>query len=565
MLPDVCEGDQGEWKAIDMAARGLAARFDQLRRRRNVDASGQAWASRVERIGVEGEVGETVPELAFLDVVKAAMASTRTPAPPPDDVDLSTLARQVADQQSVEPRVARVAVASTAWNALTADSVGKGLRRSGTPERDRVLFETALLEPTHLTPIVMTGAAALALRIGELEPWRSRAESPYHDHRAIPGLEKAGVMIGLGFTGPGSSRPEPGPDGWFTLHGVDLIVHAYLYDALVIRIPDATGGASCFLIPIHSDPGVPNGITVTRLFGRPGTAPGAFAEVRIDGARAMRMGPEGVADELLRPAIDRLRCDTAIVGAAQMRAAVDALSAGLERRRGADVFHRLVTSDIEAAVAAGMAAEASRRLSAKATTAKLTLVLAQHWVRSRFDAVVPDATAVMRLAEMEVAPSLAWTSPLLPLWGGTRTVLRAEFARLIDRGEVEESVESWGAGPARSPLAAAVEWLKEIVCDESAPMGDRLEAAALVWAVSLLDSQGRIDAAGTLLGAEAVPMRRGPVAGGEHVKERRPDAVPAASGPDVEASAEPSVTIDLREVFEAGATSGRDGRPLQGS
>lgn len=547
-----------------MAAKGLAARFEQLRRRGNPDASDQAWASRVERIGVEEDVGDTVPDLDFVDVVKAAMASTRTPAPTADDLDLAALAREVADQQSVEPRVARVSVASTAWNALAADSVGKGLRRSGTPERDRLLFEAALLEPTHLTPIVMTGAAALALRIGELEPWRTRAESPYHDHRAIPGLEKAGVMMGLGFTGPGSSRPEQGPDGWFTLGGVDLIVHAHLYDALVIRIPDAGAGASCFLLPIHSDPGVPNGITVTRLFGRPGTAPGAFAEVRIDGARAMRVGPEGVADELLRPAIDRLRCDATMVGAAQMRAAVDALSAGLERRRGADVFHRLVASDIEASVAAGMAAEASRRLGAKAATAKLTLVLAQHWVRSRFDAVVPDATAVMRLAEMEVAPSLAWTSPLLPLWGGTRTVLRADFARLVDRGEVETSVESWGAGPARSPLAAAVEWLKEIAFDGSAPMGDRLEAAALVWAVSLLDSQGRTDAAGALLGAEAVPMRRGPVAGGEHVRERRPELVPV-SEPGTPTPTDPTVTIDLRQVFDAGATSGRDGRPLHGS
>ncbi len=553
-----------------MAAKGLAARFDQLRKRGNPGAS-EPWTSRVEHIGVDegtGEATETgVPDLEFIDVVKAAVASTRgrTPAPTPDSIDLDTLAREVVDQQAVEPRVARVSVASSAWNALAADSVGKGLRRSGTPERDRLLFETALLEPTHLTPIVMTGAAALALRTGELEPWRTRAESPYHDHRAIPGLEKAGVMIGLGFTGPGSSPPEQGEDGSFTLSGVDLIVHAHLYDALVVRIPDTTGGASCFLIPIHTDPGVPNGVTVTRLFGRPGTAPGAFAEVRIDGARAMRVGPEGVADELLRPAIDRLRCDATMVGAAQMRAAVDALSDGLERRRGADVFHRLVASDIEASVAAGMAAEASRRLNAKAPTARLTLVLAQHWVRSRFDAVVPDATAVMRLAEMEVAPSLAWTSPLLPLWGGTRTVLRADFARLAERGEIEESVESWGVGLARSPLAAAVDWLKEIALDGTAPMGDRLEAAALLWAVSLLDSQGRTDAAGTLLGAEAVPMRRGLLAGGEHVRERRPDPVPvpAATGPGEEQT-EPGVTIDLREVFDAGATSGRDGRPLHG-
>jgi hypothetical protein len=250
------------------------------------------------------------------------------------------------------------------------------------------------------------------------------------------------------------------------------------------------------------------------------------------------------------------------VGAAQMRAAVDALSRGLERRRGADVFHRLVASDIEASVAAGMAAEASHRLATRSRSAKSALVLAQHWVRSRFDAVVPDAAAVMRLAEIEVAPSLAWTSPLLPLWGGTRTVLRADFARLVERGEIEDSVESWGVGPLRSPLAAAVGWLKELALDPDAPLGDRLEASALVWAVALLDSQGRTDAAGTLIGADAVSMRRDPVAGGDHVRERRPGPEPA-----VQQRPEPisrkGMVIDLREVFDGDATSGRDGRPLR--
>jgi hypothetical protein len=552
-------------------AKGWGGRL----RRRGRSSSDEGWASRVGGVSLdESSERERPPEIEFIDIVKAAMTVTNAkPAEtaPPEPVDLASLARRVADEQSVEPRAARVAVAGSAWNALAAESVSKGLRRSGSPDRDRVLFETALLEPTHLTPIVMTGAAALALRTGDVEPWRTRAESAYHDHRPIPGLEKAGVMIGLGFTGPGPSRSEADADGWFTLEGVNLIVHAHLYDALVVRIPSQSGTASCFLIPIHTTPGVPNGVTVTRLFGKPGTAPAAFAEVVIDGARALRVGPDGVADELLRPAINRLRCDATIVGAAQMRAAVDALANGMERRRGADVFHRLVTSDIEASVAATMAAEASQRMSARSEASKLPLVLAQHWVRSRFDAIVPDAAAVTRLADMEVSPALAWTSPLLPLWGGTRTVLRADFARLVERGELVEFIAELDVGVFGTPLGAAIDWLREIALDKAGRSGDRLEATALLWAAALLTGQGRIDAAGTLLGAEAVPMRRSPAAATDAKRDltttpsrsdawRRP---PPSDLPTVDDDgATDDLIVDLREIFDEDSTSGREGRPL---
>lgn len=537
-----------------MAAKGKASAFDRFRKGSGRGKADAEWTNRVERLTVDEHAAVDPPEIDFIDLVKAAMANTRTgptTPPPPLEFDLDDLAREVSEQQSVEPKVPRVSVASVSWNALAAHSVAAGLRRAGSPERDRVLYDTALLEPTHLTPIAMTAAAALALRAGEFEPWRTRAESRYHDHRAIPGLDKAGVMIGLGFTGPGTGLPTPDEDGWFTLDGIDLIVHSYLYDALIVRIPEPDGRASCYLLPIHTERAVANGIKVNRLFGRPGTAPGAFAEVTIHDARALRIGPAGVADELLRPAIDRLRSDAAIVGAAQMRAAVDALSYGLERRRGADVFHRLVAADIEATVAAGMAAEASQRIVARSGSSKLPLVLAQHWVKSRYDAIVPDAAAVMRLAEATVAPSLAWTSPLVTLWGGTRTVLRADFAQLAERGDVARYVDTWDVDVSGTPLAAAMDWLRDVALDESAPVGDRLEASTLMWAVSLLVGQGRVDAAGTLLGAEVVPMRR---SGGPGEEARVPAPPPVASGEDV--------VIDLRDVFEAGATSGRDGRPL---
>lgn len=538
-----------------MAAKGRASAFDRFRKGSSGVKADAEWTNRVERLMAEEPAAVDLPEIDFIDLVKAAMANTRTaPAAPPAplEFDVEDLAREVSEQQSVEPKVPRVSVASVSWNALAAHSVAAGLRRAGSPERDRLLYETALLEPTHLTPIAMTAAAALALRAGEFEPWRTRAESRYHDHRAIPGLDKAGVMIGLGFTGPGTCLPTADEDGWYILDGIDLIVHSYLYDALIVRIPEPDGRASCYLLPTHSERAVANGIKVNRLFGRPGTAPGAFAEVTIHDARAVRIGPAGVADELLRPAIDRLRCDAAIVGAAQMRAAVDALSQGLERRRGADVFHRLVAADIEATVAAGMSAEASQRIVARSGSSKLPLVLAQHWVKSRYDAIVPDAAAVMRLAETTVAPSLAWTSPLVTLWGGTRTVLRADFAQLAARGEVSRYVDSWKVDVSKTPLSAAMDWLRQVALDESSPAGDRLEASALMWAVSLLVNQRRTDAAGMLLGAEAVPMRRSGGAG----EEARGSAPPPAERRE-------EVVIDLRDVFEAGATSGREGRPLQ--
>jgi hypothetical protein len=101
-------------------------------------------------------------------------------------LDLVALAGIVASEQSAEPREHRVTVQSGAWHTLASNSVSRGLRQASGPGRARTLFEAAQIEPTHLTPVAMTAAALAALRTGDMQPWRMRAESVHHDPRAIP-------------------------------------------------------------------------------------------------------------------------------------------------------------------------------------------------------------------------------------------------------------------------------------------------------------------------------------------------------------------------------------------
>ncbi len=486
----------------------------------------------------------------FLDRMKQAMDAREVEAPPPGvverdaepsprsdapqaEVDVKALAAIVAAQQSVEPRTARVAVPSGAWNTLAAHTVRSGLRRTDTEGRSRLMFDTAVIEPTHLTPVAMTAAATLALRTGEVAPWRSRATGLHHDPRAIPGLDKAGVMIGVAFTGRGRPRVEATDDpDHFLLSNIELITHSHLYDALLVRVPEPSSGATCYLLPIHTGPGQPNRVRVKKLFGRPGTAPASFARVQIDGAVAVRVGPRGAGDQLFRPVIERLRADAAIVGAAQMRAAVDVMTEGLERRTGADIFHRQFVEDVEATVAEGLAIEAADRL-AEGGVGGLNLVLAQHWVQSRFGAIVPDASAMMHLASVPVDPAVAWTSPLLPLWGGTAHVLRSEFVAWADRGALDSLFQRCGFESHSKVITKACTWLLEMAMDRAIPAAERMEAAALVSAASILAAAGRTDALAVLLGSDSGP---GPRASGS-----------TAEQPDGSRAGDRDVVVDLRE------------------
>ncbi|MDH5521272.1 MAG: hypothetical protein OEZ14_12160, partial [Acidimicrobiia bacterium] len=108
----------------------------------------------------------------FLEQMRAAIEAAAPHHEPESPRDLAALADLVTYQQTGEARVPHVSVPTGAWNTLASESVARGLRRLETPGRDEALFKMALIEPTHLSAVLMTAAAALVLKTGDVAPWR---------------------------------------------------------------------------------------------------------------------------------------------------------------------------------------------------------------------------------------------------------------------------------------------------------------------------------------------------------------------------------------------------------
>jgi hypothetical protein len=377
----------------------------------------------------------------------------------------------------------------------------RGLRKPDQVGRIEKLFDVAQIEPHHLTPVVMTAAASLALRPGEAAPWLNRATSAYHDPRALPPLDKAGIMIGVGLPAPGKVTVSPTRrDGWVELSGLQVVSHSYPYDALLLRLP-APEGPTCFLVPIRDESGRPNRLAIKDRFERPGTEDGVFLRASLQRALAFQVGPAGAGDQLFAPVMRRLRADTAVVGAAQMSAATDTLSSGIDRRRNNDIWYRRFVEEISLSVAKDMAFDATDRLGTP--IGDVALAIAQHWVRTRFGRVVPDAAASMQLAEIPVAPAVAWTSPLLPLWGGDARSSQIAFEASVAHGGLEAFIASLHLRSGSSSLDAALAWLCERATDGAAPATERVASTSLAWAGSLLSQRGRRDALAVLLADDA--------------------------------------------------------------
>lgn len=389
---------------------------------------------------------------------------------------------------------------------LIRDSVLRGLRRPDHPGRLDQLFEVARIEPHHLTPIVMTAAASLALRPGEVTPWLNRTISDHHDVRPIAALDKAGLMVGVALSAPGRASIHPtSDDGWFELSELQIVSHSYPYDALLIRLP-TIDGPTCFLVPIRLPDGTPNRLAIKDRFERPGTAEGVFLRAATQRARAIRVGPFGAGDQLFGRVMRRLRADSAVIGAAQMAVATEALASGIDRRRDTDMWYRRFVEEISLSVAKDMAFDAYERLGTP--LGDVALAIAQHWVRTRFGRVVPDAAASMQLADVPVSPAVAWTSALLPLWGGDAQSSYIAFSAAAERGlgPFLDGLDLQSGSPS---LDESWKWLRERAGDPDAPVSERLASAALAWAGSLLSQRGRRDALAVLLADDAWSARSG--------------------------------------------------------
>jgi putative acyl-CoA dehydrogenase len=377
------------------------------------------------------------------------------------------------------------------------------------------MFLMSQLEPSHLTPISTTAAATLGLADDTVGLWSRLATTRSYDPRPIGAPDKTGVMIGLGFTAgsrEGVRVTRAGQSYVHTVTGSAMLTNAGPYDGILVPVNTPDGRRTTFLVPMRDERGGANGVRVTRVFGRAGSSPTAFAEVTFEDSTAWRVGEFGGASEVMTAPIDRLRLDSVLAGAGRMRKAVSwaAYHASEEGLLDDPVATRLIASaEIQTEVAVLMMARMSAlfdradRLDRRYE--RLLLTLTQHWVSTRSERVLSTARQVSSEAGFPLPSDMNWDPPLVAMWAKAETALSGDIADLVtNHRDVLEPFEAEVEVLRREGgrFADVHAWLLTTLRNGPAgrlPWPGVLEAGALVWGAALLLRNGRRDVATAML------------------------------------------------------------------
>ncbi len=228
-----------------------------------------------------------------------------------------------------------------AYHALMRRSIGAGLHCSvwdtgGDDSAARAVSRVARLyiaaqaESGHLMSATMTNAAvaALAQSPSLADTWLPRIRTRRYDSSQRPLADKAGALIGMGFTekqggsdyGASTTAAVDAGDGMWRLTGHKWFLTAPTSDAFVV-LAQTVDGLSCFLMPRFLSDGSLNGVRVMRLKDKLGGA--------LDGHRRGR-------DRTCR----RMARRRARAGAGGDRRHDDAGAARQRGRIGSDDAHR---------------------------------------------------------------------------------------------------------------------------------------------------------------------------------------------------------------------------------
>jgi putative acyl-CoA dehydrogenase len=401
-------------------------------------------------------------------------------------------------------------------------SVAEGLRtvqpvdRAGEGMvRDARMFLMAQLEPSHLTPVSTTAAAALGLADDPVDLWGRLASTRLYDPRPIGAPEKSGVMIGVGFTagkGDGVRVTRAGQSYVHRVTGTALVTNAGPYDGILVPVDGADGRRTTFLVPMRSESGGPNGVTVSRVFGRGASSSAAFAEITFTDSTGWRVGEFGGSSEVMAAPIERLRVDSVLSAAGRMRKAVSwaAFHANEEALIEDPVVARLIaSSEVQTEVAVLMLSRMSalfeRSVGPDRSFERLLLTLTQHWTSTRTERVMSTARQVAAEAGFPLPREMAWDPPLVAMWAKAEVALAGDLqdlivndAGVIDALEVEVEVLRRAGGR----FADVHSWLTTTL--RNAPRGrvpwpGVLESASLLWGAALLVRHDRHDVATAML------------------------------------------------------------------
>ena len=295
----------------------------------------------------------------------------------------------------------------------------------------------------------------------------------------------------------------------YLLTGHKWFCSAPMCDVFLV-LAQAPGGLTCFLLPRVLPDGTRNAFLIQRLKDKLGNRSNASSEIELDGAYALRIGPEGRGVRTIVEMVNYTRLDCINGSASLMRQAVAqathhaAHRSAFGKRLIDQPLMRNVLADIavesEAATAlllrlARAADEAEVGDERAAQLKRIGTAVGKYWVCKRAPALVAEALECLGGAgyvEESILPRLYREAPLNSIWEGSGNVNALDVLRVL--GKEPEAVaaltdEVAPALGANAHLDAAVSGLQRELADtaEIEVRARRLvERIALVLQGSLL-------------------------------------------------------------------------------
>ncbi len=428
-----------------------------------------------------------------------------------------------------------------AYHQLMRRSMAAGLHGSAweagagrMTERAARLYMATQIEAGHLCPLVMTNAAAAALKASPalLDAWLPHILAREYDEAMRPWFQKKAVTLGMGMTERqcGSdvraiiTKAEPCGDH-YEISGHKWFMSAPMCDAFLV-LAQAPSGLTCFLMPRFRPDGSINALRFQRLKDKLGNRSNASSEVEFDGAYAERVGEEGKGVRTIIAMAQLTRLDCAISAAGQMRfglaqAAHHARHRSAFQRRLVDQpAMRALLADLaletEANVALvfrlALAYERAEKSSFEAAYARLVTPAAKYLVTKLAPGFIYEALECLGgngyVEDLPIA-RLYREAPLNAIWEGSGNIMALDILRALrSEGGALAVVERLGAAGAAGERTVA--GIKERLASGEAEAGARVIAERLARLAALAALSEAGGEAGSIAEAYADTRLAGP-------------------------------------------------------
>jgi putative acyl-CoA dehydrogenase len=349
-----------------------------------------------------------------------------------------------------------------AWHALLALGLEHGVHSlpwrepgPGAHVTRAALFMTlAYAEAGVGCPLSMTHAAVPALRAaapGLAAAWEPLLGSTSYDPVLRPPGDKHGALCGMAMTErqggsdvrSNETRAESAGDA-YVLEGHKWFCSAPMSDAFLV-LAQAPEGPTCFLVPRVLDDGSRNGFRIDRLKDKLGNRSNASAEIRLEQARAHRVGDEGRGVSTIIEMVVHTRLDCVLGSTALMRRAVAEATHHAAHRSA--FGRRLVDQPLMQNVLADLcldseAASATAMRLARAfdegdhAFRRLATAVSKYWVCKATPPLVAEALECLGgngYVEESGLPRVFRESPLNSIWEGSGNVNCLDVLRAVER------------------------------------------------------------------------------------------------------------------------------------